>query len=153
MSLARAMSNANEMTRTDPALASALRMSVMRLARRLRSERADTSLSISALAALATLDRHGPLTPGELAAHEKVSAPSMTRLTASLEAAGLLSRSAHPSDGRQVLLTLAPAGLDLLREDRRRRDAWLSQRLDDLDPQDVEVLRRAADVLDRLASA
>ena len=147
------MTYANDMTRTDPALASALRISVMRLARRLRAERADTSLSISQLAALATLDRHESLTPGELAAHEKVSAPSMTRLTSSLEAAGLLTRSAHPSDGRQVLLTLAPPGLDLLREDRRRRDAWLSQRLRDLDPQDVDTLRRAADVLERLAAS
>ena len=141
------------MPTTDTALASALRLSVMRLARRMRAERADTSLSISQLAALATLERHGPLTPGELAAHEKVQPPSMTRLAGSLEAAGLVTRTAHPSDGRQVLLAVSPAGTALLREDRRRRDAWLAQQLRGLDADDRAALRRAVDVLDRLASS
>ena len=141
------------MPTTDTALASALRLSVMRLARRMRAERADTSLSISQLAALATLERHGPLTPGELAAHEKVQPPSMTRLAGSLEAAGLVTRTAHPSDGRQVLLAVSPAGTALLREDRRRRDAWLAQQLRGLDADDRAALRRAVEVLDRLASS
>jgi DNA-binding MarR family transcriptional regulator len=139
--------------RTDPALASALRLAVMRLARRMRAERADTSLTLSQLAALATLERSGPLTPRELAAAERVQPPSMTRLAASLEAGGLVTRTAHPSDGRQVLLAASPAGTALLREDRRRRDAWLAQRLAELAPEDRDVLRRAAAVLDRLATA
>jgi DNA-binding MarR family transcriptional regulator len=140
-------------TRTDPALASALRLSVMRLARRMRGERADTSLTLSQLAALATLERHGPLTPRELAAAERVQPPSMTRLLASLVTGGLVTRSDHPTDGRQVLLAASPEGVALLREDRRRRDAWLAQRLRELEPEDREVLRRAAAVLDRLASS
>jgi DNA-binding MarR family transcriptional regulator len=139
--------------RTDPALASALRLAVMRLARRMRAERADTSLTLSQLAALATLERSGPLTPRELAAAERVQPPSMTRLAASLEAGGLVTRTAHPSDGRQVLLAASPAGTALLREDRRRRDAWLAQRLAELAPEDRDVLCRAAAVLDRLATA
>jgi DNA-binding MarR family transcriptional regulator len=148
------MTYANDMpTTTDPALASSLRMSVMRLARRLRAERADTSLSISQLAAMATLERHGALGPGELAAHEKVSAPSMTRLTGHLESAGLVARAPHPTDRRQVVLRLTPQGQAVLKEDRRRRDAWLSQQLRDLDADDLTVLRAAAAVLDRLASA
>ena len=138
---------------SDSALASSLRLSVMRLARRMRLERAETALSLSQLAALATLERHGPLTPSELAAHEKVQPPSMTRLVASLEAAGLLTRTAHPSDGRQVLLAISPDGAALLGEDRRRREAWLAQRLRDLDPEDLAVLRKASVVLDRLASS
>jgi DNA-binding MarR family transcriptional regulator len=137
---------------TDTALASGLRLAVMRLARRMRSERADTSLTLTQLAALATLERHGPLTPRELAAAERVTPPSMTRIAASLEAAGLATRTDHPSDGRQVLLAASPAGVALLREDRRRRDAWLAQRLRELDPADRDVLRRATEVLDRLAS-
>ncbi len=137
---------------TDPALASALRLAVMRLARRMRSERADTSLTLTQLAALATLERHGPLTPRELAQAERVQPPSMTRIAASLEAAGLVTRTDHPTDGRQVLLAASPAGVALLREDRRRREAWLAQRLRALDPADREVLVRAAEVLDRLAS-
>ena len=138
---------------SDTALASALRLAVMRLARRMRAERADTSLTLTQLAALATLERHGPLTPGELAAAERVTPPSMTRIAASLEAGGLATRTDHPTDGRQVLLAVSPAGSDLLREDRRRRDAWLSQRLRELDPADRDVLRRAAEVLDRLAGS
>ena len=140
-------------TSSDTALASSLRLAVMRLARRMRAERADTSLSLSQLAALATVERHGPLTPGELAAQEKVQPPSMTRLAASLEAAGLVTRTAHPSDGRQALLAVTPAGAALLREDRRRREAWLAQRLRELDADDRAVLRKAATILDRLGSS
>ena len=138
-------------TVADTALASELRMSVMRLARRLRAERVDTSVSITQLAALATLDRHGPLTPGELATHERVQPPSMTRIVAALEAAGLVTRTDHPTDGRQVLLAPSVHGKSLLRAERRRRDAWLARRLRELDPEDVAVLRRAAVVLERLA--
>jgi DNA-binding MarR family transcriptional regulator len=141
------------MTLSTDALASALRLAVMRLARRMRAERADTSLSLSQLAALATLERRGPLTPGELAGHEKVQPPSMTRLAASLEAAGLVTRTAHPSDGRQVLLAVSEAGVSLLREDRRRREAWLAKQLRALDPDDRAVLQKAAVILDRLASS
>ncbi len=139
-------------TAADTALASTLRLSVMRLARRLRSMRTDTSLTLSQLAALATLDRHGSLTPGELAAHEKVQPPSMTRLLAVLEAAGLVTRTAHPTDGRQVVMAVSADGQAMLREDRRRRDAWLAQRLRTLDADDVAVLSRAAAILDRLAN-
>ena len=138
---------------SDTALASALRLAVLRLARRMRAERSDTSLTLTQLSALATLERRGPLTPRELAAAERVTPPSMTRVAASLEAAGLATRTDHPSDGRQVLLAASPAGVDLLREDRRRRDAWLSQRLRELEPADRDVLGRAAEVLDRLAGS
>ena len=138
---------------TDTALASTLRLGVMRLARRLRAQRADTALTLSQLAALSTLDTHGALSPGELAAHEKISPPSMTRLLAALEAGGLVVRTAHPTDGRQVLLEVSPAGQALLREDRRRRDVWLAQRLKDLAPDELEVLTRAAGILDRLAGS
>ena len=136
----------------EPELASGMRLAVMRLARRMRAERADTDLTVSQLAALATVERHGPLTPGELAGHERVRPPSMTKIITSLELAGLLLRAPHPSDGRQVLLTITPEGSALLREDRRRREAWLARQLGDLDPDDVEVLRRAIGVLERLAS-
>ncbi len=147
------MSYANDMpTRAETELSSALRLSVMRLSRRLRAMR-DANLSLNQVAALSTLERHGPLTPGELAAHEKVQPPSMTRILASLEAAGLVSRTPHPSDGRQALVAASPAGTVLLREDRRRRDAWLSRRMRDLDPEDLAVLAKAAEVLDRLAGS
>ncbi|HVE74537.1 MAG TPA: MarR family transcriptional regulator [Mycobacteriales bacterium] len=125
----------------------------MRLARRMRAQRLDTSLSLSQLAALATLERHGSMTPGELAAHEKVQPPSMTRIVATLETAGLVNRTPDPHDGRQVLLSPSAAGVTLLREDRKRREEWLAQRLRDLDPQDRAVLRQATEILDRLAGS
>lgn len=137
---------------TDPALASALRLAVMRLARRMRAERPQSALTLTQLSALATLDRHGPVTPRELAAAERVTPPSMTRVVAALEAAGLASRTDHPSDGRQVLLEATAEGRSLLREDRRRREAWLAQRLRELDPDERDVLARAAQILDRLAA-
>ena len=146
------MTYANDMP-ADTALASELRTTVMRLARRLRGQRSDTTLSLTQLATLGTLDRHGPLTPGELAAHERVQPPSMTRVVAALEAAELVTRTDHPTDRRQVLVAVSPAGKALLKDDRRRRDAWLAQRMRDLDADDLEVLRRAAAVLDRLAGS
>ena len=136
---------------TDPELASSLRLAVMRLARRMRAERADTSLTLSQLAALATLERHGALTPRDLAAAERVQPPSMTRLAGSLEEQGLITRTPHASDGRQVLLAVSPSGAALLREDRRRREAWLARQLADLEPRERGVLQQATAVLDRLA--
>jgi DNA-binding MarR family transcriptional regulator len=149
------MSYANDMpTPTMTAeLSSTLRMAVMRLARRLRAERTDTSLSLSQIAALGTVARLGPLTPGELADAEKVQPPSMTRTVAALEARGLVRRTPHPADRRQVLLTVTEEADQMLRVDRQRRDAWLSQRLSELTQEDRHHLRAAAEVLERLANS
>jgi DNA-binding MarR family transcriptional regulator len=135
---------------TDVALASELRTSVMRLARRLRRMRADTTLSLGQLAALGTLDRHGPMTPGELASHERVQPPSMTRIVNALEQTGYVTRTPHPKDGRQVVVSLTAEGVRLLKEDRRQREAWLAQRLRDLTPEERDLLHQAAAVLDKL---
>ena len=136
----------------DTALASELRTTVMRLARRLRRMRTETSLSLGQLAALGTLDRHGPLTPGELATHERVQPPSMTRIVTALETAGLVTRTDHPTDRRQVLVAVSPEGRAMLRDDRRRRDEWLAQRMRGLTPDELRTLHDAATILDRLAS-
>jgi DNA-binding MarR family transcriptional regulator len=138
------------MTRTA-ALASTMRVSVMRLSRRLRSERADHGLSLTQIATLAPLDRHGPLTPRELAQHERVQPPSMTRILAGLEERHLITRTPHASDGRQHLVTLTAAAAELLREDRRRRDAWLAQRLAELTQEERDCLRAAAPLIDRIS--
>ncbi|MGH9066583.1 MAG: MarR family transcriptional regulator [Acidimicrobiales bacterium] len=137
----------------DAALASSLRIAVARLARRLRAQRSDDSLSPSQLAALATLERHGPLTPTELAAHEKVQPPSMTRIVSAIEAHGLASRTAHPTDRRQAVVAITAAGSGRLQADRRHRDAWLSRRLAELDPEELAALRAAASVLERLSQS
>jgi DNA-binding MarR family transcriptional regulator len=126
-------------------------MSVMRLGRRLRQQRPDDRLTPSQIAALSTLDRNGALTLGELAAREHVQPPSMTRITGALEELGLVTRTGHPTDKRQVLFAVTPAGAKLLVEDRRRRDAWLCQRLKDFTPEEIAALREAAPLLERLA--
>jgi DNA-binding MarR family transcriptional regulator len=137
----------------DSALASALRLSVVRLNRRLRGQRADHSITLTQLAALSTLKKHGPLTPGELAAYEKVQPPSMTRVLAALEERGLVDRSPHPSDGRQALVELTEAGRDLLEQEVRMREAWLSRRLAELTAEERAVLSAASELIDRLVAS
>ncbi len=136
----------------DARFASALRISVMRLSRRMRQERPVDGLTASQLATLASLERHGPLAAGELANVERVSAPSMTRIIGALAVAGLVDRRPHPSDGRQILVAISDNGRSLLARDRRRRDEWLTTRLDELTPEQLEVLEQALPLLDRLAS-
>jgi DNA-binding MarR family transcriptional regulator len=150
------MSYAYDMSRTtsaDTELASVLRLSVMRLARRLRHERAETALTLTQLSALSAIDRHGAMTPGELAAHERVQPPSMTRVLAVLEERGLVSRIPHPTDGRQSIVSATDAARALLREDRRRREAWLVGRLAELTEAERAALRAVAPILDRLAQS
>ncbi len=136
----------------DPALASQLRIVTMRLARRMRRERADDALTPSQVSALSALERHGPLPLGELASHEHVRPPSMTRIAGALEDAGYVARTPHPTDRRQVLLAATRAGVKLLAEDRRRRDAWLCKRLSTYTPEELETLRKAAVLIERLAA-
>ena len=123
----------------------------MRMARRLRAERGDHGLTLTQLAAMATLHRHGAMTPGELAAHERDRPPSMTRTVTGLENLGLVVRTPDPEDGRQVLVSLSEQGQDILRADRAQREQWLARRLAALDPSDRATLQRAAAILDRLA--
>jgi DNA-binding MarR family transcriptional regulator len=134
-------------------LASELRVSLMRLARRLRAERLDEGLTPTQLAVLGTLDRHGPMTLGDLASHEKVQPPSMTRTTATLEERGLITRVAQEADRRQVRIAISDAGLALLREDRKRRDAWLAARFEQLTSDERALLHQVAPLLDRLAQS
>jgi DNA-binding MarR family transcriptional regulator len=136
----------------DAALASSLRISVMRLARRLRLERSGDDRTLNQLAVLGTLDRRGPLSVGELAATEKVKPPSMTRTVACLEEAGLVTRRPHDTDRRQVVVELTSAAHAVLADDRRRRDAWLTKRLGALDADELELLHRVAPLLERLAA-
>jgi len=142
----------NAPTDVDADLVAALRVGVMRLARRLRLERSATDLTLTQLSALGTLSRYGDLTIGELAAIEKVKPPSMTRTINCLQDVGLVTRAAHESDGRQVVVGLTEDARAVLDEDRRRRDAWLAVQLADLDPNERELLGAVAPILDRLAS-
>jgi DNA-binding MarR family transcriptional regulator len=137
----------------DLELSSALRIPLMRLSRRLRAERSDLTLTLTQMAALSTLERHGPMTPTALAEHEHVQPPSITRVIAALEGRELVARQPHPSDGRQYVLALTKRGHSMLAEDRRRRDAWLERQLDTLSSAELESLKAAIPVLDRLSQA
>lgn len=134
------------------ALAHDLRLSVMRFSRRLRSQRVNTAVTLTHLAALSTLKRHGPMSPGELAGHERVQPPSMTRVVVALESLGLVTRTPHPTDGRQVIIELTPAADELLAAEARAREAWLTGHLQELSPEERAVLREAAVIMDKLAS-
>ncbi len=135
--------------RTDSGLASALAVSVGRLSRRLRQER-DSDLTATQLSALGTLRVHGPMSVGALAAYEKVQPPSMTRTVNCLVEAEMVRREAHSTDGRQVVLHGSDLGRSLLAAERRRRDAWLAQRLRGLSTEQRDLLRRAVPLLDEL---
>ncbi|GAA2030130.1 MarR family transcriptional regulator [Agromyces tropicus] len=126
------------------------RLAVMRLARRIRQERADTELSATQYAALAWTASEGPLTPGRLAELERVTPPSMNRTVNCLVESGLLVREGSPDDGRKVLLHATEAGEDIVRETRRRRDAWLAKRFAALSPDERETLASATEILRRL---
>jgi DNA-binding MarR family transcriptional regulator len=134
-------------TTSVPELATRLRFGITRTARRLRQE-AGGSLSPSQTAALATIERHGPLTPSELAAREQVQRPTVTRVLARLEEAGLVERTGDPADRRSTLVTVTREGRALLAAQRNRKDAYLAKRLAALPPEDRATLARAAALLE-----
>lgn len=136
-------------TLADAELASRLRLSVTRLGRRLRTE-LDGALSPSQLATLSSVEHLGPLTLGELSAVERVKPPTMTRIVAALEEQGLISRAVDPRDRRVTRVEATAEGRRFVQESRRRKDAYLAERLGDLDPGDRAALERAAEVLERL---
>src|SRR4029079_11849815 len=118
------------------------------MARRLRQQAPD--LTPSQTAALATIERHGPLTPSELAVRERIQRPTATRVIARLEEAGLVERTADPADGRSSLVSLSAEGRALLKKLRANKDAYLARRLEALDPEELAALERAADILERV---
>ena len=101
-------------------------------------------------AALSTVERHGPLTPSELAARERIQRPTATRVLARLEEDGLVQRTPDPQDRRSSLVSATPAASELLAELRTRKTAFLAERLERLDADERAVLDRAADILERM---
>jgi DNA-binding MarR family transcriptional regulator len=129
-----------------------LRMAIVRTARRLRQEAAaETSgLTPTSVAALATIERHGPLTPSEIAEIERVKRPTITRTLGCLEREGLIDRASDPADGRSSLVSVNGAGRERLRRLRGRKNAYLARRMKDLTDKEVETLERAAEILERM---
>ncbi|HWM63086.1 MAG TPA: MarR family transcriptional regulator [Solirubrobacterales bacterium] len=136
--------------------AARLRLAIVRTARRMRQEAAGaggTELSPTAAAALATVERHGPLTPSELAEIERVKRPTATRTLRVLSEAGLVDRAPDPDDGRSALVSVSAAGRERLRRLRGRKNAYLARRMRDLPVEDVEALERAAAILEEILEA
>ncbi|HKO36923.1 MAG TPA: MarR family transcriptional regulator [Solirubrobacterales bacterium] len=129
-----------------------LRTAIVRTARRLRQEAAaeTAGLTPTSVAALATIERHGPLTPSEIAEIERVKRPTITRTLGCLEGEGLIDRAADPADGRSALVSVNAAGRDRLRRLRSRKNAYLARRMRDLSAEEVETLERAAEILERM---
>lgn len=139
-------------TRTTIAeLASQLRPALLRLTRLVRNQRVDMSVTLTQLSAMGTLRKSGPMSAGELAACERVQPPSMTKVLANLEERGLVRRDVHPTDRRQVVLAITPAGEQLLASERRSRDEWLTRRLGTLTPEERALVQRTIPILEKLA--
>jgi DNA-binding MarR family transcriptional regulator len=133
------------------AIAARLRLSATRLARQLRQE-TSAGLTPSQLSALATIERHGPLTLGALAEHERVAPPSITKLIAKLEAAGLVARELDDKDRRVAWVSTTTAGNRRLATIRQRKNAWLTARLAHLDDDQRRCVAAALDALDELTA-
>jgi DNA-binding MarR family transcriptional regulator len=129
-----------------------LRTAIVRMARRLRQEAAaeTTGLTPTSVAALATIERHGPLTPSEIAEIERVKRPTITRTLGCLEREELIDRAPDPADGRSALVSVNAAGRERLRRLRGRKNAYLARRMRDLSAEEVETLERAAEILERM---
>ena len=147
------MTYANDMpTLAAASLAADLRVALLRSARRIRAERSSESISDGQYSVLARLDCDGVMTPRQLAEADHVQPPSMTRILNALVDAGLVERTGDPDDRRQVLVAITDAGRAEVRETRRRRDAWLAQRLAVLTPHERATLAAAADILRRVVA-
>jgi DNA-binding MarR family transcriptional regulator len=140
--------NAKDTSLTDAA--AQLRLGIVRTARRLRQEAAAeaTGLTPTSTAALATIERHGPLTPSELAKLERVQRPTVTRTLGCLDREGLIERTPDPTDRRSALVSVNAAGRERLRRLRGRKNAFLAKRMRDLPADDVATLERAAEILE-----
>jgi DNA-binding MarR family transcriptional regulator len=126
-------------------------MAIVRTARRLRQEAVGaggSELTPTAVAALATVERHGPLTPSELAGIERIKRPTATRTLRVLVKAGLVDRAPDPADGRSALLSVNAAGRERLRRLRGRKNAYLARRMRDLSAEDLRTLERASEILE-----
>jgi len=140
----------------DPAAAlsgTELRLAVFRLTRRLRSRRPVGDLSSPQLSVLFGLEARGPLSLGELAARDHVSAPSMHRTVNCLEEDGWVTREPDPDDGRKIRIVPTEAGIGAVRRTVKERDAWLQEAVDALPEEDRAVLAAAVHILDKLVRA
>ena len=136
---------------TAEQLAISLRESITRLNRRLRQARAVGDLTFSQLSALTSLQLAGALTPRELADVERVQPPTMTKIVGKLEEQGLVARTPHPTDRRQVILAATEQGRAVYAQFEKARNEWLALQLAELTPEERDTLERAAQILQQVA--
>jgi len=134
-------------------LAPLLRDAVTKLNRRVRQARPVGDLTMTQLSALTSLELAGALTPRELADIERVQPPTMTKIVGKLEERGLVGRTPHPTDGRQVILAATEQGRLVLAQYQRVREEWLARQLAELTPDERDTLQRAAQILLKVARA
>lgn len=144
------MANEYPFDRPDPFVAQ-IRRGATRLARRLRYERPADSVSLTKLSVLAHLHRGDAVTPGEIAAAERLQPQSLTRVIAELEADGMITRSRDERDRRQSVLEITEAGARVLAEDMGARDRWLADAMRELSETERQVLYLAGRLMDRLS--
>lgn len=131
-------------------MADRLHSAAIHLLRRLRKEDDAAGISASRLSALSVVVFAGPVTMGQLAAAEQVSAPTMTRLIGAMERDGLVVREDDAEDGRIVWIRATAKGSRILHDARRRRVAALTDELAALDGAELRLLARAAEIVERL---
>lgn len=135
-----------------PELADRLGHAAMRLARQLRQQD-EGALTPTMRAALGSISREGPLTLGELAAVEQVAPPTITKVVGKLEDAGLVERDIDAADRRICRVSLSGAGQRWMDEDRVRRRVWLTERVEELDVDEVGRLADAVEIIERLTKS
>lgn len=133
-------------------VARAVRFSVMRLSRALRSEHSDPSLSLTERSVLASLARIGPMTPSALAEHERTKAPTMTHVLGELENRKYIQRIPWESDRRCVDIALTDEGVAFVHDDQRKPTEWLEAKIRKLSHEEQEILRIAAPILEKLSA-
>jgi DNA-binding MarR family transcriptional regulator len=139
--------------RTADDLAKTLREAIQRLNRRVRQARPVGDLTFGQLSALTSILLAGALTPRELADLERVQPPTMTKIVGKLEERGLVMRTPHPTDGRQVILAPTEQGRAIYAQFELQRNAWLAQQLEHVSSEDRDVLFRAAEIMQQVARA
>jgi DNA-binding MarR family transcriptional regulator len=138
---------------TADELAKTLREAIHRLNRRVRQARPVGDLTFSQLSALTSLQLAGALTPRELADMERVQPPTMTKIVGKLEDRGLVARTPHPTDRRQVILAATEEGRAVFAQFEKARNEWLAAQLAELSQEECDTLARAAEILQQVARA
>jgi DNA-binding MarR family transcriptional regulator len=148
----RVSSSSRRTSRSPATVGGDLRVALTRISRRLRAERGEADLPEGQFGILTVLHKHGEMSPGSLAEHERVRPPSMTRAVNTLAELGFVEKVEHATDKRQVVVRLTATGEREVAETRRRRDAWLTKQLSTLTVEEREILAGASELLIRIAA-